>query len=104
VEGIIEELKERRRGRRGAARKLLSDKIRYLSEGAHRMNYPQYRAAGWPIGSGAVEATCKHLIKERLRVTGARWKRKNIPAIVALRLCRANGEWSQDFPPTAQAA
>lgn len=104
VSEIVEELKELRCSRRGAAHKLLGEKIRYLTEGAHRMNYPKYRAAGWPIGSGAVEATCKHLIKERLRVTGARWKRENIPTIVALRLCRANGEWDNDFPPTARAA
>lgn len=104
VEAIIEELEGLRKGSRGAKRKLLDEKIGYLGDGKHRMDYPRYRAEGWPIGSGAVEATCKHLIKERLRVTGARWRRKNIPAIVALRLCRANKEWDQDFPARAQAA
>lgn len=104
VEAIIEELRGLRRTRRGDARKVLGEKIRYLTEGKDRMNYPAYRAAGWPIGSGAVEATCKHLVKERLRVTGARWKRRNIPAILALRLCRANGEWTRDFSPRARAA
>lgn len=104
VDDIIDELKALHKSHRGEKRRKLSDERRYLEQGRHRMDYPSYRAAGWPIGSGAVEATCKHLVKERLRVTGARWKRENIPAIVALRLCRANEEWDRDFPPMAQTA
>ena len=101
---IIEELTALRKAHRGEKRKRLADEIRYLEQGRHRMQYPRYRQEGWPIGSGAVEATCKHLAKERLRVTGARWKRASIPAVVALRPCRANEEWDLDFPPTARAA
>lgn len=104
VEAIIEELEALHKVHRGEKRRKLGEKIHYLEEGKKRMNYPLYRAAGWPIGSGAVEATCKHLIKERLCVTGARWRRVNISKIVALRLCRANGEWDRDFPPAAQSA
>lgn len=104
VEEILVELGELHKTHRGQKRKKLSDEIRYLEEGKHRMDYPRYRAEGWPIGSGAVEATCKHLIKERMCVTGARWRRKNIPAAIALRLCRANGEWDKDFPTIAKAA
>lgn len=104
IDAIIGELRELRKTHRGGKRKKLKDELRYLEQGRHRMDYPSYRAAGWPIGSGAVEAACKHLIKERLRVTGARWKRENIPAIVALRLCRANEEWDRDFPAMAQTA
>jgi hypothetical protein len=104
VEEILGELRERRKIHRGKKRHALGEEVRYLEEGKHRMDYPRYRAQGWPIGSGAVEATCKHLVKERMCVSGARWKRKNIPAVMALRLCRANGEWDQDFPPLAKTA
>lgn len=104
VEEIVEELRQLYKTHRGQKRKKIGEKIRYLEEGKHRMDYPRYRAAGWPIGSGAVEATCKHLIKERLCVTGARWRRENIPHAVALRLCRANGEWDKDFPAMTKTA
>lgn len=104
VADIIDELKTLHKTHRGEKRTKLWDELRYLEQGRHRMNYPSYRAAGWPIGSGAIEATCKHLVKERLRVTGARWRRENIPPIVALRLCRTNEEWDRDFPPIAQTA
>lgn len=104
VEDILAELRELYKGHRGQRRKRLGDEIRYLEQGKHRMDYPRHRAEGWPIGSGAVEATCKHLVKERMCVTGARWRRKNIPAAIALRLCRANGEWDKDFTNIAKAA
>jgi hypothetical protein len=102
VDGVLAELRELRKAHRGAKRKRITDEIRYLEEGRHRMDYPRYEAAGWPLGSGAIEATCKHLVKERMAVSGARWRRGNIPAIVALRLCRANAEWDRDFPPLEQ--
>ena len=30
-------------------------------------------SAGWPIATGAVEGACRHLIADRLDITGARW-------------------------------
>lgn len=104
AEEIVAELERLHKTHRGTKRTRLAEEIHYLREGKHRMDYPRYRAAGWPMGSGAVEATCKHLVKERLGVTGARWRRDNIPAVIALRLCRANEEWDQDFPPIAKLA
>jgi hypothetical protein len=37
------------------------------------MDYPSYRAKGWQIGSGPVEAECKTVIGQRLKGTGMRW-------------------------------
>ena len=68
------------------------------------MDYPRFRAEGWMIGSGAVEGTCKHLVKERYNVTGARWKRSNIPYVLALRLSIFNGEWAGDWEQLREAA
>ena len=59
------------------------------------MDYARYEKQGWPIGSGAVEGTCKHLVKTRFGVTGARWRRKNIGKILALRLALFNNEWDK---------
>jgi hypothetical protein len=57
------------------------------------MDYARYGAAGWPIGSGAVEGECKHLVKELFGVTGAHWRRGQIGDVLAARLTIANGEW-----------
>jgi len=90
---VIQELRAEHKRRRGAKRERLEKEIHYLEAGRARMDYAKYRQAGWPIGSGAVEATCKHLIKERFHRTGARWTRPNIAPIAALRVAIANDEW-----------
>lgn len=79
--------------RRGEARAALAETVTYLQNGRHRMDYARYEREGWLIGSGAVEGTCKHLVKSRFGLTGARWRRKNIHKVLALRLGLFNHEW-----------
>jgi len=93
--GILDELRRERARRRGALRKRLQEEITYLEAGRERMDYARYRREGWPIGSGAIEGTCKQLVKRRFNVTGAQWRRKNIPAMLALRVSQANNDWDK---------
>jgi len=37
------------------------------------LDYPTALAAGWPIAIGVIEGTCRHRVKDRLDITGARW-------------------------------
>lgn len=37
------------------------------------MRYDEYLAAGHPIGSGAAEGACCHLVKDRMERSGMRW-------------------------------
>ena len=57
----------------------------YFSSNLHRMRYPEFLAAGLPIGSGAAEGAAKHLIQRRLKLPGARWSDAGGDAMVALR-------------------
>jgi hypothetical protein len=95
VERILKELRAESEKRRGKTRELLDAEIGYLEAGRERMDYARYEREGWPIGSGAIEATCKHLIKERFCVTGAQWRRGNLHKMLALRVAIANGEWAE---------
>lgn len=92
---LFKDLRQLYAQRRGKVRTLLAQQIAYLESGQHRMDYARYEKQGWPIGSGAVEGTCKHLVKTRFGVTGARWRRKNIGKILALRLALFNNEWDK---------
>lgn len=92
--GLIEQLEAERKRRRGAKRQRISRELAYLHAGRHRMDYPRYRAQGWPIGSGAAEGACKHLVKERFGLTGARWRRSDIKDVLALRTAQFNNEWN----------
>ena len=101
VDEIIKDLEAERAKRRGVKRKRLGEEIQYLHNARERMDYPAYKAAGWPVGSGAAESTCKNLIKRRFGIVGAHWRRASIPNILALRLDVLNeDDFAQDdFDP-----
>jgi len=45
----------------------------YFYANRDRMRYDIYLANGWPIASGAVEGTCKCLVRDRFERSGMRW-------------------------------
>jgi hypothetical protein len=49
------------------------DAVTYFTNNATRMHYDQYRAAGYLIGSGTVESSCKQIVTQRLKCSGAQW-------------------------------
>jgi hypothetical protein len=51
----------------------LGKKLAYLLKREARMQYPEYRAAGWPIGSGCVESGNKVVMQARLKGSGMHW-------------------------------
>ena len=57
----------------------------YFSGNQERMNYPEYLRLGFPIGSGAVEGACKHLVSERFKKTGMRWNKATAEPLLHLR-------------------
>jgi len=57
----------------------------YFGNQSHRMDYPTYRANGWQIGSGPVEAACKQVVNQRLKGTGMRWRESGADAVCRLR-------------------
>ncbi len=67
----------------------------YFTNQVHRMDYPRYRANGWLIGSGPVEAACKQVVGQRLKGTGMRWGEGGADALGHLRaLFRSEkGQW-----------
>lgn len=50
-----------------------------------RMKYAELRAEGLAIGSGVVEAACKSLVAQRLKLSGMRWSAKGAQSILTLR-------------------
>jgi hypothetical protein len=68
--------------------------VRYLTGHAEFLRYDQALDNGWPIATGVIEGACRHLIGDRLDITGARWGLAGAEAILQLRALIANG----DFP------
>jgi len=57
----------------------------YFANQVHRMDYPSYRAKGWLIGSGPVEAACKQVVGQRMKGSGMRWGEAGADAVCHLR-------------------
>jgi hypothetical protein len=64
---------------------ILHQERAYFRKNASRMDYPNYRDRGLPIGSGAVESAGKHLVQQRLKRPGARWSEDGAHAVLTLR-------------------
>jgi hypothetical protein len=67
----------------------------YFGNNLHRMEYPEYQAEGWHIGSGAVESACKTVVGQRLKGAGKRWGEAGAHAVCHVRaLYRSEpGQW-----------
>ena len=78
-----------------APRKPADHAANYLTSKAPYLDYPTALANGWPIATGIIEGACRHLVKDRLDITGARWGLAGAEAILKLRAIKANGDFDQ---------
>jgi hypothetical protein len=64
----------------------------YLHNKRPYLDYPTALTNGWPIATGVIEGACRHLIKDRMDITGARWGLDGAEAVLKLRALRSNGD------------
>jgi hypothetical protein len=88
---------------RTAARKVRDEETGYFERNQRRMDYPRYTRAGLPIGSGAVEGACKHLVTARFKQAGMRWGRETAEPLIHLRAALLTNP-DLDLRPYAQAS
>ncbi len=67
----------------------------YLERFQDAVFYDRFTAAGYPIGSGEVESAHRYIPQKRLKIAGASWKPETVNQMLALRLIRANGWWTE---------
>ena len=82
--------------RRHAGRDEARRCIDYVQRNRHRMRYPAFRAMGLCVGSGVVEAGCKHVVGTRCKRPGMHWSVAGVNAIAALR-CAVLSNRFDDF-------
>lgn len=68
-----------------AARKVRDEEWGYFERNRERMHYPEYARRGFPIGTGAVEGACKHLVTTRFKQAGMRWGIETAEPLLHLR-------------------
>jgi hypothetical protein len=67
---------------------------RYLSQRRDQLHYQSAIERGLPIGSGEIESAHRYIVQQRLKRPGAWWHADNAEHMLALRLNRANRQWS----------
>jgi hypothetical protein len=76
----------------GEHAKIIRKTLHYLDAKQPWMDYPRALASGWPIATGVIEGACRHLVADRMGITGARWGLDGAQAMLWLRAIAASGD------------
>ena len=77
---------------------VLTDSLDYLTKRADMLRYAEFRAAGYPIGSGAVESANKLVVEARLKGAGMHWAPAHVNPLLALRGMACSDRWEEAWP------
>jgi hypothetical protein len=75
--------------------KTLSTVVGYIEKNRAYMKYKTYLQRGYPIATGVIEGACRHLVKDRMDLTGARWTLATAEAVLKLRSLRSSGDFDE---------
>jgi hypothetical protein len=78
----------------GEHAKIIRKTLSYLENKQPYLDYPTALANGWPIATGVIEGACRHLVQDRMGITGARWSLEGAQAMLWLRAINASGDTS----------
>jgi hypothetical protein len=94
VQALIQE--SRREGEGQPQAEAVEKALGYFVRNVERMQYGTFRAKGYFIGSGVVEAGCKTVIGGRCKQSGMFWSEPGAENILALR-CIHNSRRLEEF-------
>ena len=80
------------RGLSGKEREAVDDSADYLRDYRPYLHYAEALAAGYPIATGVIEGACRHLVQDRMDITGARWCLACAVAVLWLRALQSRGD------------
>lgn len=103
VEAVINNIAQRKTYHPKARhqRKIL---LEYYQTHSHRMNYKTYRENNLMIGSGPIEAAHRHVIQQRMKLSGQRWTIKGAQQMANLRVAYKSNQWNKVVELTKIAA
>ena len=81
------------RGLSDKKRKAVDTGADYLSNRWSFLQYDLFLEQGFPIATGVIEGACRHLVKDRMDLTGARWRLQSAEAVLKLRSLRSSGDF-----------
>jgi hypothetical protein len=92
---VIQRLEDKAQAVRKSSQagKVFRQVANYLRRNLPYMNYADYLQRGWPIGTGVIEGVCRHLVKDRMELSGMRWTVSGAASLLALRAVNENDDW-----------
>jgi len=97
VAQVITQLQELKPRLAAAAAKAADQTIEYYQNNQKRMKYKQARKRKEPVGSGAIESTCRQL-QCRMKRCGQFWSTRGDEALLCLEMFWRNERWDMLFP------
>jgi hypothetical protein len=79
------------------ARREVEKHAEYIYNQREWMKYPQAVEANAALGSGVVEAACKTLVTQRLKISGASWSREGAAGVLYLRALLQSDRFDHGF-------
>jgi hypothetical protein len=79
--------------RSASQREQLTKSANYFERNLPYLDYPTSLSKGWPIASGVIEGACRHLVKDRMELSGMRWTQNGAENLLHLRAVAENEDW-----------
>jgi hypothetical protein len=76
----------------------LAREVAYFAKREAHIDYPAFRAAGYPIGSGIVESGHKVVVGRRCKGAGHHWAPAHLNPLLVLRTTACNDRWAATWP------
>jgi len=67
----------------------------YFERNLSYMDYASCLALGLPIASGVIEGACRHIVKDRMELSGMRWSSDGAETLLQLRCVKHNQDWDK---------
>jgi hypothetical protein len=97
--GLLQEFRELQTAH--PDKKVVANNLAYLEKRVDQMQYPQFQAQGWPIGSGIVESGNKLVVEARLKGSGMHWAAEHVNPMLAIRNILCSDRWKVEWPKVA---
>ena len=89
--------------RKGVGARIIARELGYFRSNRHRMNYRRLADAGYPIGSGSVEAANRTLVTTRMKRSGQRWSRDGGQGVLTFRSLAKSGRFDRAWARLARS-
>lgn len=81
---------------------VVAENLAYLEKRVAQMQYGEFHAQGWPIGSGPVESGNKLVVEARLKGAGMHWARASVNPMLTLRNAVCNDRWAEAWQQSSE--